>query len=165
MAEIKGMFRVNKNNALTLNIQYAVCFMQDKLLLVKIGGEFADGGKAVAGAAIGGVIGGVIGAVIDQKNTIADAQKELILQRLRGFSSEELLKLDKHNFQINYDTVSHISIRESTYNLLYMKPRSGLITSELSNQRSLKFDISARDKLDDCRDIINQIFPDKLVNF
>ncbi len=164
MADIKGMFRVNKNNPFTLNIQYAVCIMKDRLLFIKVGGEFADGGKAVAGAAIGGVIGAVIGASMDQKGAKIDSQKEAILQRLRGMSDENLLSLDKANYEVSFDLISRITMKESTYNLAYMKPRCGTLKLETSGKSVQKFDISAKDSFLDCRNILSESLPQGLVS-
>jgi hypothetical protein len=163
MSDIQGMFRVNQNSALSFNIQYAVCFMQDKLLFVKIGGELVDGKRAVAGVALGGIIGAVIGARMDEKAARRDSQKGLILQRLRELSNEQLLTLHKHNFEVGYDCISRVSLTKSDYNMLYMQPRSGILTLEITNQKRKKFDISAKDRIEECWNTLHQFLPEKLV--
>jgi hypothetical protein len=163
MAEIQAMFRVNKNNVFTSNIQYAIGFMHDRLLFVKIGGEFADGGKAIAGMAIGGVVGGVIGATMDKR----DAQKnhkDPILLRLREISRDELLELDKHNFEIGYDKIAQIKLTKSSFNIVYSKSRNGVLIIETIDQKPHKFDLSVRDGYEDCRNTILQFLPNKLVS-
>jgi len=44
MLDVKGYFRVNKVRQLKSNIQFAVLLLKDRMLFVKIGGQFADGG-------------------------------------------------------------------------------------------------------------------------
>jgi hypothetical protein len=72
MLDIKGTFRVNKIRVFKSNIQYQLIFLKDRVLFIKIGGQFADGGlgstiTSSIGSTLGGGIGGAIGHSIGQE--------------------------------------------------------------------------------------------------
>ena len=163
MAEIQGMFRVNKNNMFSGNIQYAVCFLKDRLLFVKVGGEFADSAKATTGAMFGGLIGAAVGAAMDKNAAKKDNQKDPMIQRLSELSVEELLKQNKSNFDMPHDSISKINLEKASYNLAYGKPRSGVITFERLGKKAEKFDISGKDDLEECRTTLVERLPGKMV--
>jgi hypothetical protein len=163
MAEIKGMFRVNKVNIFTPNVQYALCLSKDSILFVKVGGEFADGGQAAAaGAVLGGLVGGIIAAKLDKK-VVANDDRESLLNRLCQLSDEEILKLDKKNFKIKCDNITGVRIKPSEFNVLASKKRSGEINIYAIGAKSRTFDISIRDSFDYCKSVLAQILPDKLM--
>ena len=61
---IKGAFRVTKVKWTGANIQYAALFLEDKVIFVKIGGQFADPNFSVS---LGLVLGGPLGAFAGYK--------------------------------------------------------------------------------------------------
>jgi hypothetical protein len=122
MPDILGIFRVNKHKFWKSDIQYAVMLFKDRILFVKIGGQFADGGTgaiigSILGGAAGGMLGGMIGGRIGQgiegkTGGSRDMKREKTMQAIQDLSIEELLQTDKNNFQIPYEEINYIKIKK-----------------------------------------------------
>ena len=159
MVEVKGSFRVNKIKWTGLDIQYAILFLKDRMLFVKVGGQFADTG---IGAVIGGVAGGGIGAglghVIEEKVRGSSFKKrEDKIKSFEKMSIDELLKMDKKNFDIPYKDISKIEIKKGVG---ISGPRTGVLSIE--GKKKEKFNIAINQKFEECEKIVKEALPDKL---
>lgn len=160
MLEVKGTFRVNKVNMWSSNIQYAVLFFEDRMIFVKIGGQFADGGLggAIAGG-LGGALGGLIGSLIDQKlQRSPSLKKEGKVKSFEAMTIDDLLRLDKKNFEVYYGDIMRIEMKKSAMSL--NGPRTG--TLSIQRKKKEKFDIAPSQKYDDCLNVIQSLLPGKL---
>jgi hypothetical protein len=161
MLEVKGSFRVNKVRAIQSNIQYAILFLKDRMIFVKIGGQFADGGLAgaIAGGAVGGAVGAIIGSSIDQKiQKSASKRKEEKIKSLNEMSIEDLIQMDKNNFEMLYGEIIGIEVKNATFSL--NGARTGVLT--ILSKKKEKFDIAPNQNFDECYNIINTILPEKM---
>lgn len=159
--DIKGSFRVNKVRMIQSNIQYAILFLEESMVFVKIGGQFADGGLAgaIAGGAVGGALGGVIGASIEQKLRKSTAQKkDDKIKSLSEMSVEELLRLDKNNFDLHYADIHRIEMKKSTLSL--NGARSGVLI--IDGKKKEKFDIAPNQNFNECENLITSLLADKV---
>jgi hypothetical protein len=161
MLDIKGSFRVNKVRTIQSNIQYAVLFLEDRMIFAKIGGQFADGGLAgaISGGVVGGALGGIIGATIEQKLQKSSAKKkDEKIRNLSEMSIDEVLQLDKNNFELYYGDIIKIEMKNSTFS--FNGARSGTISIE--RKKKEKFDLAANQNYEDCEKLVSALLPGKL---
>ncbi len=161
MLDIKGSFRVNKVRAIQSNIQYAVLFLSDRMLFAKIGGQFADGGLggAIAGGVVGGAIGGLLGSAIDQKMNKKSAEKnEKRVRNLAEMSADEVLHLDKNNFELLFGDITTIEMKKSAISL--NGPRTGVMSIE--GLRKERLDIAPNQDFEECRRTVAMLLQSKL---
>jgi hypothetical protein len=162
MLDVKGYFRVNKVRQLKGNIQYAVLLLKDRLMFVKIGGQFADGsaGTIAAGAAAGGIVGTVIGSLIGDKidKKAADKQDSK-LESLFDVSAEELLAQDKLNFEIPYAEIDQIEMKDASFNM--NGAREGVFNIQRLGKKE-KYDIAPGQNFADCVDTVRLQLSDKV---
>jgi hypothetical protein len=161
VVEVKGSFRVNKLKWATMNTQYAILFLKERMVFVKVGGQFADTG---IGAVIGGVAGGGIGAglgqVIEEKVRGSSFKKrENKIKSFEKMSIDKLLKMDKKNFEIPYKDISKIGIKKTLIGGLN-GPRTGVLLIE--GKKKEKFDICLNQKYEECEKIVKEVLSDKL---
>jgi len=168
MVEVLGTFRVNKLNFWGANIQYMLLFLRDRLLFVKVGGQFADG-LTSSGAAIGGAAGGLIGAAIGyklgQKYDKSQREKKVFetatrINRFSEMSVDELIKLEKANFEISYNKITKIEIGKSIYSMY--GPRTGTLL--IQGEKKETFDIAPNQDLNFCVETVRNLLADKLVS-
>jgi hypothetical protein len=165
--EIKGVFKVNKINQFSSNIQYIVLFLQDRMIFVKSGSYAMDGnllGKAIGGG-IGGAVGGLastgLGNVLDnkiQKNL--DEKEKIAINNVSNLSIEEILKLDKHNFEIMYVDISKIDMKKTNSGISFNGARCG--TLGIKWRKKEGFDIAVGQDFDECEKFVSTILHDKM---
>ena len=178
LMKIKGSFTVQKNNVLSNNIRYKLLFLNDQLLFVKIGGEFASQGGTgsffadaigyVLGigilAPIGGQLYGRIGFMIFAlvgcglgafiAYLFRKKNKKKIDQQtssLNEKSVEEVIHTDKKNFAIPYNQISNIQIKNSNWSLHGF--REGILFIEAN--KKFRFDIPLGQPLEQCKILIS----------
>src|SRR2546427_12104960 len=118
MQDLPPYFHLTKVKWSSSNVQYAVLFLSDRILFMKTGGQFAghagQSKGAFLGAIAGGVLGGAVGAVIaseagrkieEKLNKDSMDPRDRKVASLSDISPDELLRLDKKNFQILYEQV------------------------------------------------------------
>jgi hypothetical protein len=161
MLDIQGFFRVNKIRMVQSNIQYVVLFLKDRMLFVKVGSQFADGGLAgaIAGSALGGAIGGLIGSSIDQKlQKSAGKKQDEKIKSFNDMSIEDLIQMDKNNFELLYGEIINIDIKRSSFSL--NGARTGLLTIE--SKKKENFEIAPNQNYEDCHKTLQLILPEKI---
>jgi hypothetical protein len=164
MLDTKGHFIVNKNRVWGSNIQYTVLTLKDRLIFMKTGGQFAEGGAAsIAGDALGGILGGSIGSAIDSKvqKPVMERANEKLSQYI-AMMEQQILRADKDNFVLRFEEVSNITFKKSGYNLASQSKRAGVLTIEILNGKLQKYDISKKSSFEETINLLKQIFPDKL---
>jgi hypothetical protein len=100
------------------------------------------------GGAAGLLIGGAIGFFLEKRkkpSNVLEYAKSII--RLKGMTEEQILDSDKDNFVIRHDEISSLNIKKSDINFAYRKPRLGVLTVELFNQKPQNYDISVKSDL------------------
>jgi hypothetical protein len=161
LLEVKGSFRVNKIRMIQSNIQYAVLFLTDRLVFVKIGGQFADGGfvGTAVGGALGGALGGLVGSAVDLKiQKSATDKKNQKVKALNELSVEELLGRDKQNFEIYYGDIIKIEMKHSVISL--NGNRTGVFN--ILGKKLDKFDIAPGQDYQECERVVSSILPGKI---
>jgi uncharacterized protein YcfJ len=164
MLDTKGHFVVNKNRVWGSNIQYTVLALEDRLIFMKTGGQFAESGAAsIAGAALGGMLGGFIGNAIDSKvqKTVMERANEK-LSKYNAMMEQQILRADKANFVLRAEEVSKITFKKSGYNLAFQNKRTGVLTIEILNGKLQKYDILKKSSIEDTLNLLKQIFPNKV---
>ncbi len=124
------------------------------------GGQFADGGAmgTMTGAALGGVVGGIIGGAMDQKSQKSAAKKqEGKVDSLSEKSPEELLQMDKHNFELLYGDIIKIMMKDSTFTL--NGARAGVMV--ITGKKKEQFDIAPNQNFQECYKAVSVLLPDK----
>ncbi len=161
MVDLKGSFRVNKLRWAASNTQYSVLFLKDRMVFVKLGGQFADVG-------IGGVIGGVtfggigagLGHELEEKLRGSSFKKrDEKIKSFSKYSVEELLQIDKKNFEVLYRDVSRIEIKKTLIGGLG-GPRIGIFSIE--GKKKEKFDIAPNQEFEGCQKTVKNILANKM---
>jgi|GEM_PF-3265040 hypothetical protein len=168
MVEVLGTFRVNKINFWSANVQYMVLFLRDRLVFVKVGGQFADqaiSSGAIVGGALGGIVGGIIGAKIGEKLDKTKGEKKVLetaanINRFSEMSVDELVRLDKANYELPYNNISKIEIQQSSMGA--NGPRTG--TLSIQGAKKEKFDIAPNQDYNFCAETIKTLLADKSFN-
>jgi len=160
IAEGFSAFKVNKVNWMSSNVQYYVIFYPNKMLFAKIGGQFADQGLGtVTGAVLGGVIGSMVGGAIDSKlGKRSNEKKTEKMRELFEMSPEEILAQDKKNFQILFNDVNKIFMKQSKMGV--NGARAGVL--EIEHNKKEKFDIAQGQSFSVCEDIVREHLADKM---
>ncbi len=153
MVDVRGAFRVNKVNWSSSNLQYAVLFLKDRLIFAKIGGQFADSGIGmIVGITAFGAVGTAFGQRIDEKLGAKAKKNET---KIKKMSVDDILKLDKVNFQIFYKDIKSVAIKKSRLGI--NGQRVGVFTVNGN-----KFDIAVKQKYDECEKLAkNNLKPSK----
>src|SRR5262245_23840626 len=123
MQDLPPHFFLTKVSWTSSNLQYAVLFLDDRLLFVKTGGQFAGMSKAeMIGSIAGGVLGGTVGSVAGSlagtalefglRKKVRDPREKNLVKISRK-DVANLLNADKKNFEILYENVIEIEIRKS----------------------------------------------------
>lgn len=168
--ELLPYVRVTKFIWKKLNIKYAILFLNDRLLFVKVGNEFDDPdfwaelgkpaggatgsglGRAVAGSALGaagGMIGNRLRRVTEDKVAMASE-----------IPVEEMLKLDEKNFQVLYSDIASVKIRKDRV-FAHFRDRIGTI--EIKGKTNDKFDIESDENYKNCITTFESFLAGKLV--
>jgi hypothetical protein len=129
MPDIKGAFRVTKNEF--IDIHYTVLLLSDALVFVRTGGELS--GPDV------------------------NAIEESDLQRYRGMSREELVRLHKKNFDVPFEDIINIKLKKSTYSI--NGPRTGVFT--IVGKKTTNFNISRFQNFGAIEKMVRSVMPDK----
>jgi gas vesicle protein len=160
MTETFSAFKVNKVNWASSNVQYYIMFHSDRLVFVKIGGQFADMGMGVVvGGVLGGAVGGLIGSAVDSRLNKRKIQKKgEIIQEIFDKNVDEILAMDKKNYQIMYDDIKKAEIKKTRMG--FNGARSGVLTIDTGKQE--KFDIVAGQDFAFCEQIVQEHLGDKL---
>ncbi len=168
MVEVLGTFRVNKVNFWSANVQYMVLFLNDRLLFVKVGGQFADGAVStgtVVGAVAGGAVGAVIGSIIGGKLDKSKREKKILetasnINRFSEMSADELVSIDKANYEIPYKNISKIEIQKSAVGA--NGPRTGTLSIQCAKKE--KFDIAPNQDYKFCAETVKTLLADKIAS-
>lgn len=184
MPEMKGSIRVNKIALVSNNIPYAIIFLNDRMLFKKtnspftqaqaytlfviviltvlgasLGGHFYDWIGALVGAAIGGGVGRGIGIMIEKNYRKSEKQQDIQMEQLYRMSVDEILRMDKNNFEIPYDEIYAVKTEKNLFNL-DKRPRIGVLTIE--GKKKYKFDIAPNQNFEECQKLITSLLPDKI---
>jgi hypothetical protein len=186
MLEVIGSFKVNKLRWTTGNIQFAILFLKDRMLFDKVGGQFADlymgaflgflvglvganvganvFGANVFGTFISGVVGagvgGGVGYIIEEKlRKQSFKEREEKIKSLTKLSINEIIKLDKNNFEIIYKDIFKIEIKK-TSGVGSTGARVGTLSIE--GKKKEKYDIIMNQKFEECEKIVKEVLSDKL---
>jgi len=157
MVDVIGTFRVNKVRMIKANIQYSILFLKERMLFIKVGGQFADVGVAgtFTSAAIGGAIGGLVGEKLKKPH---DKKRDEKIRTLLEMSPDELIGMDKDNYAIPYNIINEIGIKKSSMGV--NGPRTGVIT--IKTIKKEKFDIAPGQEYEECNNIVTSVLSDKL---
>ena len=98
--------------------------------------------------------------IFDKKRILFIRPDKISTDRL-NWSLDEILKMDKLNFEILYDGITAIELKHSTYGV--NGARAGkMIISYKNHQNS--FDILQTESFDNCEKLIKDFLPSKLTN-
>jgi len=159
MADIIGSFRVNKIRWTGADIQYAILFLKDRMVFAKVGGQFADfniGGTV--GGVVGGAVGAGVGSLIEKKLRKSPSDKRD--EKIKSFSempADEIIKLDKNNFEIFYKDTSKIEIKNPFKGVMGL----GNWSLSIEGKRKEKFVIAPKQKVEECQKIVKKVLSDK----
>ncbi|CAI82347.1 glycine zipper 2TM domain-containing protein [Dehalococcoides mccartyi] len=118
---------------------------------------------ALLGLAIGALVGVFIGNEVSQyMNKKEGITENTISQRLIDLSPEELLKLNKRNFEVLYKKIRSADYTRSNFHLLYVNSRSGILTLNLEGFESERYDISAKRSFDETLELLRKMLPCKV---
>ena len=161
MSDDFSAIKVNKVSWASLNIQYYIIFKQDRLLFVKIGGQFADGGLGtITGAVLGGAIGAAIGSAVDSRlKKRSDQKKGLLIQDLFQKNDDEIMSLDKKNYKVMYDDIKTVQLKKSTIGL--NGARAGVLTLETAKKEN--YDIVVGQDYALCDQIVRKCLGEKFL--
>lgn len=157
--------RVTKVRWGSTNLQYFILFYEDRLLFLKVGGQFKKGELGRVLLRISGhIVGGWVGATVVDEISRIGAQRtsrnksEDDLSNLAELSIDKLLGVDKHNFEMLYSDISYAEITSSSIGVNGI--RNGTLL--LQGKRKEKFDIDADKKYEECVHIVMTFLGDKL---
>jgi hypothetical protein len=160
MTEGFSAFKVNKVSWASSNVQYYLIFYRDRMVFAKIGGQFAEQGLgAVTGAVLGGAIGAMIGGAVDSR--LGKKSNEKKTKKMRDFfemSPEEILAQDKKNYQIFFNDVKKVSMKQSRMGV--NGARAGVF--EVEHGKKEKFDIVQGQRYSVCEDIVREHLANKM---
>ena len=153
-------FKVNKIRTWQPNIQYLSIFYDDRVVFAKIGGQLSEMGVGgITGTVLGGVVGGLVGDAIDKR--LKKGSQESKGDKMREIfekDHEEILAMDKNNFEILYYDMTKVDMKKSGYGLSGF--RTGTISFE--GKRKEKFDIAANQAYEVCEEIVKNYLADKM---
>ena len=157
--------RVTKVRWGSTNLQYFILFYEDRLLVLKVGGQFKKGelGRIllhISGHIVGGWVGATIAneiSGISMKRTSRNKSEEN-LSNIAQLSVDKLLGMDKHNFEMFYSDISHVEMNNSSIGI--NGARTGTLL--LQGKRKEKFDLDATEKYNYCVHIVTTFLGDKL---
>ena len=156
-------FKVNKVRRLKSNIQYLALFYPEKIVFSKIGGQFADGGLGViTGGVLGGMLGALVGDAVEKRlQKRSDSKRGEKMRSIYEMTEEEIVSMDKENFEIYYSDITQVSINKSKKGL--KRTWSGVLSIE--GKINEKFDITPDQSLDVCEEILRTHLSDKFLDF
>lgn len=140
MLDLLGSIRVTKARVFHSNIQYGILLQPGKLVFVKIGGQNADPRQARK-----------LDALLDKAQ-----------------STEELLQLDKDNFQIDSTDISEVEVHKTSKN--FFSPRTGYLETpaiKIKGNRNEYVEMVpdkdlADQALQKCVNLLSQALPGKI---
>ncbi|KSV18977.1 hypothetical protein DA01_00475 [Dehalococcoides mccartyi] len=195
MANIKGYLIAQENNFFSPNIKYAVAFLADKMLFIKmdkslfaeilstnrqmqmfiLGSVFAllcgvtgllvwntpEAGLfgLIIGVLVGVFIGIIVSGSIRKKVKIT---RDIILQRLADLPPEELLRLNKKNFEVWYNAITGADFMPVGFNLACGNSRVGILRLYLEGCKSDKYDISDEMSYGESLELLRKMLPCKV---
>ena len=110
---------------------------------------------------MGAVIASEAGRKIEEKlNKDSMDPRDRKVASLSDISPDELLRLDKKNFQILYEQVERIELKKSSLGV--NGPRTGSMSVESREHKKESFDISVGQDYDTCLAIVSSVLADKL---
>ncbi len=155
----KRSFIVNKIGW-TKSIRYSLLFIKGRILFLRLlGPSDTEGTIAVTGAVVGGAVGAAIGNVLEK--TLRESLIELEVDKpesLNEVSVDELIKMDKENFEIYYEDISKIEMKEPTTKL-EKSFSSGMLFIE--EKKTYKFNIAPNQRFEECVEIVRSIIAEK----
>ncbi len=154
MPKFIGQIRVNKLRWLKPNIQYAMLLSRETLVFAKIGGQYAD---MTGGAAGRFLLGPWLATKIGDKALKQDERAQETL----NIPVEELLKVDKVNFQVHTSEVERIEVGGSTYQWKTKSFRTG--TLKFTGRTESGFDIAPKQDLENCVALLTESLPGKVM--
>jgi hypothetical protein len=162
---------------LRANIQYAVLFLPDRMVFVKIGGQFAEGGKedlkerflyATSPAtpykdlAKGKLIRVTPPSVVEATAREKSANDEKV-RKLSQLPAEELLALDKANFELFHSDIRLVEIKKANFmgqKGIFTEAKNGHLAIE--GDKKEKFLVSPVQDLEECIAIFEKFLPGKV---
>lgn len=175
--EIYGSFKVKIwcNKGVGYDLHYGLIFAKDRLIAAKLGKQW---GMDDQGAMIGGLTFGIAGAILGSIADKRDRQKlEEKASKLVELTPEEILKMEKENFEIAYAEIEKVEMQKKAFlapsgtlkivgNVtpilvkLGYKPTAGLFRKEVV--REVVFDIGRDQDFGECKNIVSAALQSKL---
>ncbi len=176
--DIPGSFAVNRFRILAPTIQYSLLFFKDRVLFIKIGGQFADTRYSLVAVVpelifgflgyiwgyyligrigshiyllLGAICGAYIGSVVANRVLKPSPKRASVLKNLTNLSEDELLNRDKGNFVIPFEEISDIDLQKSQFGF-FVGPRVGIIAINGN-----KYDIAPGQSYDECLCLVDSL--------
>ena len=158
------------------DLHYVFIFAKDRLIAAKLGKQW---GMDDQGAMIGGLTAGIAGAILGSIADKRDREKlEEKASKLVELTPQEILKMEKGNFEIAYAETEKVEMEKRTFlspsgtvkivgNVtpilvkLGYKPTVGLFRKKV--QREVVFDIGRNQDFEECKNIVSAALQSKLV--
>jgi len=157
----------------TYNIHYVLIFAKDRLMAAEIGKSYGldedEHEGEMFGAVMGGIIGGYLGSKSDER---ARRKKKEKASRLVELIPEEILRLEKENFEIVYSEIEKVEWKRRALWIegrgvtpalikLGWSPTEGLFRKK--PRREMWFDIAPDQDFEKCKTIVSMALQSKLV--
>ena len=152
------------------NVQYAVLFLQDRMLFVKTGGQFGNMEKgqwigAIAGGILGGAVGGVLASEAGRRleSKLRKDKTDPRDKKLATISQtdiDNILKLDKKNFEVLYQNINMVTLKKSIIGV--SGARIGVFTLDAEQRKKESFDIAVNQDFKGCVELVKSFLPDKV---
>lgn len=150
-----AMIRVRKYSIIAESY-FALFFTKNSIVGVKTGGALSDPSTLrQIGGGTGGMIGATVGAWLGEGKLKGIKDK---IEKLGDMSNEDLLKLDKNNFELNYNEIDSVEMSKS--NSIIRGPRAGYM--KIKGKKILDLDITPEQDFGKCKNIVAEFLPKKL---
>lgn len=176
--ETYGCFRVKIYcmKGVTYDLHYALIFCKDRLVAAKLGKQWGiDDQGAMIGGLTAGIGGAILGSITDKR---ARQKREEKASKFVELMPEEILKMEKENFEIAYTEIERVEMKKKTFlspsgtlmivgNVtpilvkLGYKPTVGLFRKKV--QREVVFDIGRDQDFEECKNIVSEALQIKLI--
>jgi hypothetical protein len=133
-----GRILVTKTRLIHSSVQYAILLQPGRLIFVKIGGQFPNRHQV--------------------------RKLEALLEPSKGLSIEELLALDKFNFQLTNAEVSEIEIHKTSES--FRSPRTGFLSTgaiKIKGNRNEYLEMWPDQDIQEGAELLNQALPSKII--
>jgi hypothetical protein len=106
-------------------------------------------------------VGAVVGYRAVQSAKETEEKIKSLPDSLGDRSVDELLGMDKNNFQIAYSDISRMEMKKSALGMSLSGPMIGRLSIQVGG-RKRKFEIAPRQGFEECRNVVASCLPDKL---